>query len=298
MNYRYFIRYLGMICFFFGLTACPVYLFPLFVDFSSVYAGDSALNQDAGVVEEQKITVAEKAMEEAGSKQPPARKEMSDEYDNVTEEQAASGEGPHVADPLEPWNRAMYHFNDKVYFWVLKPVTEGYKYVLPEDVRGLFKSFYNNIKAPIRIMNNLLQGKLDYAGIELVKFFINSTVGVGGLRDCATECFNIKGRDADFGQTLGKYGMGHGFYFVWPFIGPSSARDSVGLGFDWTLKPTTYLGDTGWFNQVNIGIYVHSAVNTASFHLGDYEALKGAAIDPYLAIRDAYIQYREKALKQ
>jgi phospholipid-binding lipoprotein MlaA len=221
-----------------------------------------------------------------------------DEYGNVTEEQAVSGEGPRVADPLEPWNRAMYNFNDKVYVWLLRPAAEGYEYVLPEGIRGIFSSFYKNIKAPVRIINNLLQGKPGYAGIELAKFVINSTIGVAGFRDCATECFNIKGREADFGQTLGKYGMGHGFYFVWPFIGPSSARDSVGWGVDWTFKPTTYLGGSEWFNPENVGLYVHESVNTLSFHIGEYEALKGAAIDPYIAMRVIYIQYREKLLKE
>lgn len=295
MNYRKLMRYRGRMCLFAGYMACLIFAFTLLPGFLSVSAADHARGQDAGIVEEQQKL--EKGADKTGSDKPDTKGKPSDEYDNVTEEQVGSGEGPRVADPLEPWNRAVYHFNDKVYFWALKPVAEGYKYVLPEGIRGLFSSFYKNIRAPIRIVNNLLQGKPEYAGIELAKLFINSTVGVGGLRDCATECFNIKGRDADFGQTLGKYGMGHGFYFVMPFIGPSSARDSVGWGVDWTLKPTTYLGNE-WIDPQNVGLYVHEAVNTTSFRLGDYEALKGAAIDPYLAMRDAYIQYREKVLKQ
>jgi phospholipid-binding lipoprotein MlaA len=268
----------------------------LFAGLSTVYAADPVPDSGTGIVEEQKK--AEKSVSEAGSEQSAAEKKPSDEYDNVTEEQAGSGEGPRIADPLESWNRAIYHFNDKVYFWALKPAAQGYKYVFPEGIRGLVSNFYQNVRAPIRIVNNLLQGELGYAGIELAKLFINSTVGVGGLRNCATECFNIKGRDTDFGQTLGKYGMGHGFYLVWPFLGASSARDSVGWGVDWSLKPTTYLGGSEWINPENVGLYVHEAVNTTSFRLGDYETLKEAAIDPYLAIRDAYIQYREKMLKQ
>jgi phospholipid-binding lipoprotein MlaA len=290
------IQYWEKICFLLGSMACLIFLFSLFPGFLSVYAADPAKGQDAGVVEEQQK--AEKGINEVKQDQSAVREKPSDEYGNVTEEQAGSGEGPRVPDPLEPWNRAMYHFNDKVYFWALKPAAEGYKYVLPEGIRGLFSSFYKNIKSPIRIINNLLQGEPGYAGIELAKFFINSTVGVGGLRDCATECFNINGREADFGQTLGIYGMGHGFYLVWPFLGPSSARDSVGWGVDWALKPTTYLGGSEWINPENVGLYVHESVNTTSFRLGDYETLKGAAIDLYVAMRDAYIQYREKALKK
>jgi phospholipid-binding lipoprotein MlaA len=296
MNCRGLIQYFEIIYFPIEKMACLIFLFHLIIGFSTVYAAGPARSPEAGVAEEQQIV--EKSADDALPNKPAAREEPSDEYGNVTEEQVVSGEGPHVADPLEPWNRAIYHFNDKVYFWALKPVATGYKYVLPEGIRGLFSNFYKNIRAPIRILNNFLQGRPGYAGIELAKLLINSTIGVGGLRDCATECFNIKGRDADFGQTLGKYGIGHGFYFVWPFLGPSSARDSVGWGGDWALKPTTYLGGSEWINPVNIGIYAHEAVNTTSFHIGDYETLKGAAIDPYVAMRDAYIQYRAKALKQ
>jgi phospholipid-binding lipoprotein MlaA len=220
----------------------------------------------------------------------------SDEYGDVRED-ANGGEGPHIADPLEPWNRAMYHVNDKLYFWVLKPVATGYKYVVPEKVRGLFSSFYENLKAPIRIVNNLLQGKPGYAAIELSKFLINSTVGVGGLRNCAKECFGINGRDADFGQTLGKYGVGFGFYIVWPLLGPSSPRDTVGWVGDRFLTPQNYYSSE-LTTVESVGLFAHEKVNYISFHLGDYEALKGAALDPYIAMRDAYVQYRRKVIEE
>ncbi len=229
--------------------------------------------------------------EEAGA----AGEKSPDAYGNVTAEQTGA-EGARIADPVEPWNRAMYHFNDKLYFWVLKPVTKVYKRALPEGFRGLISNFYQNVKAPVRIVNNLLQGKPKYAGIELGRFLLNSTVGVGGLRDCATECFGIKGRDADFGQTLGRYGVGFGFYIVWPFLGPSSPRDTVGWVADRALTPTTYV-TSQWISPISVGIYAHEKVNYLSFHIGDYEALKAAAIDPYVAMRDAYVQYREKALQ-
>jgi phospholipid-binding lipoprotein MlaA len=229
----------------------------------------------------------------------PAPAKPSDEYGNVTAEEAeaTTGKGAQIADPIEPWNRAMYHFNDKLYFWVLKPVTRGYKAAVPEDFRGLFSNFYKNLESPMRIVNNMLQGKPGYAGKELVRLVINSTIGVGGLRDCAGECFGIKGRNADFGQTLGKYGVGFGFYLVWPVLGPSSPRDTVGFVGDWLLRPATYLS-SNFFDPVSMGLYVHESVNTTSFHLGDYEALKGAAIDPYVAIRDAYVQHRTEVLKR
>ena len=227
----------------------------------------------------------------------------SDEYGNVEGEEAASGEGAAISDPIEPWNRAIFQFNDKLYFWAMKPVAQGYGYILPEDIRFLINNFYQNIRAPIRIVNNLLQGKPKYAGLELARLLINSTVGVAGFKDCATECFGITGRDADFGQTLGKYGLGPGFYIVWPFVGPMSARDSVGFAVDWNLSPTTYVywpsssqGDL--INPLSVILYAHRVINYTSFHIGDYEMIKGAAIDPYVAIRDVYAQSRKKAVEK
>ena len=225
----------------------------------------------------------------------------ADEYGNVTEGETATGEGAQISDPIEPWNRAMYHFNDKLYFWALKPVAQGYGYILPEDIRGLIGNFYQNIKAPIRIVNNLLQGNPGDAGREFARLLINSTVGVGGLRDCAKDCFGITGRDADFGQTLGKYGLGPVMYIVWPFIGPSSARDTVGFAGDWMLSPTTYViwpesAKDDLINPLSIILFAHNKINYTSFHIGDYEALKAAAIDPYVAMRDFYAQYRKKMI--
>lgn len=229
--------------------------------------------------------------------------EKADEYGNVVESETGTDEGAHIADPIEPWNRAMYHFNDKLYFWALKPAAQGYGYVLPEDIRVLISNFYQNIRAPIRIVNNLLQGKPGYAGLEFTRLLINSTIGVAGFRDCATECFGISGRDADFGQTLGEYGLGPGFYIVWPFVGPMSARDSVGFAVDWNLSPTTYVvwpsssqGDL--INPLSIILFAHRMLNYTSFHIGDYETIKAAAIDPYVAIRDAYAQSRKKAIEK
>jgi phospholipid-binding lipoprotein MlaA len=231
---------------------------------------------------------------EAGSN-PAAVQNPSDEYGNVTVEAAGEGEDLRIADPIEPWNRAMYHVNDKLYFWLLKPVAKGYKYAVPEDVRGIFSNFYKNLKAPIRIVNNFLQGKPGYAGLELARFLINSTVGIGGLKDCAKECFGVNGRDAEFGQTLGRYGVGFGFYIVWPVLGPSSPRDTIGLVGDRMLTPTTYISSE-WMSPESTGLFIHEKINYTSFHIGDYEAIKGAAIDPYIAMRDAYVQYRKKML--
>jgi phospholipid-binding lipoprotein MlaA len=280
-----------------GPAISLILLLFLFLGCPNLHAAPDSPDPDSSAVIN--VPAVEKQSEETGFvTAATAEKSSDDEYGNVTEEEAGVGEVMHIADPVEPFNRAMHHFNDKVYFWVWKPVAHGYKYVVPEGMRGIFSNFYENIKAPIRIVNNLLQGKPQFAAIELAKFFINSTIGVGGLRDCAKECFGINGRYADFGQTLGKYGVGFGFYLVLPFLGPSSPRDGVGWLVDWTLRPTTYISTSEWFSPISVGLYVHEKINDTSFHLGEYEMIKEAAIDPYVAVRDIYIQYRTKLIER
>ncbi len=219
-------------------------------------------------------------------------KAAGDEYGNVTEAETAGErvEEPRVRDPLERYNRAMFKFNDKLYFWVLEPVTRGYKKAVPEDFRVLINNVYKNVLSPIRIVNSLLQFKVKEAGVDLTRFVVNSTVGVGGLRDVGS-CMGLNEHDEDFGQTLGFYGVGPGFYVVWPVLGASTARDSVGLVGDYFLSPLVYVP----FYPA-VGIWMHDRVNALSFRLGDYEALKKAAVDPYIAVRSAYYQNRQAAI--
>jgi phospholipid-binding lipoprotein MlaA len=215
--------------------------------------------------------------------------------DYVEEEKAP--EKADIADPLESFNRAMYHFNDKFYFWVLKPVARGYGKVVPEVARIGVRNFFSNIASPIRIVNSVLQAKFVGAVKELGRFAINTVWGIGGLMDLASEnTINLPKQDADFGQTLGIYGLGQGFYIHWPILGPSSPRDTVGMIGDAFLHPFTYFNETRVL-VVWAGIKVVETVNTTSLSIGDYESLKSAAVDPYVAIRDAYVQYRLKKIK-
>jgi phospholipid-binding lipoprotein MlaA len=199
-----------------------------------------------------------------------------------------------IADPLEPFNRAMYHFNDKLYFWVLKPVAQGYRKVVPEVARIGVGNFFANITFPIRFVNCLLQVNFRGAASELGRFVINTLWGIGGLLDLAShQDINLSKQDEDFGQTLGVFGLGQGFYINWPILGPSSPRDTLGLVGDIFLHPIYYLAP--W--DVSLGIRTYEKVNDTSLSIGDYESLKEAAIDPYVAIRDAYVQYRQKKVK-
>ncbi len=201
---------------------------------------------------------------------------------------------PAIADPIEPLNRALFAFNDKAYFWVMKPVAQGYRKIVPETARISVRNFFRNITTPVRFVNNLLQGKIRNAGVELLRFAINSTGGIGGLFDPARDDFQLLPRDEDLGQTLGKYGLGHGLYIVLPLLGPSSLRDAAGLAGDSFLDPLNYVDDA----EVAIGAKVWKAENEVSLRIGEYEDLKKSAIDPYVAVRDAYSQYRAKQVKE
>jgi phospholipid-binding lipoprotein MlaA len=201
---------------------------------------------------------------------------------------------PSIADPIEPLNRALFVFNDKAYFWVMKPVAQGYRAVVPEGVRLSVRNFFSNISMPIRFVNNLLQGKIRNSGVELLRFAINTTAGLGGLFDPAKNDFHLSPRDEDLGQTFGKYRLGHGLYIVLPLLGPSSLRDAIGLAGDAFLDPVYYVGNT----EVIVGAKVLKTENEVSLRIGEYEDLKNSAIDPYVAVRDAYSQYRAKKVKE
>jgi phospholipid-binding lipoprotein MlaA len=199
-----------------------------------------------------------------------------------------------IADPIEPWNRAMFQFNDKLYFWVLKPVARGYNKVAPEPMRVSVRNFFRNVTMPIRFVNCLLQGKLAGAGIELSRFLLNSIIGLAGFFDVAKSRFKLNARNEDLGQTLGVYGMGGLMYIVWPFLGPSNVRDTVGFAGDSFLNPVNYLNPF----EAAFGAQAYDRVNSTSLELGTYEDLKKSSLEPYIAVKDAYIQYRKAQIKK
>jgi len=204
---------------------------------------------------------------------------------------------PVVNDPLMGWNRFWFTFND--YFYTgIKPLALGYKYAVPEFARTGFKNIYDNFTFPIRFLNALLQLDLTKAAREFGRFMLNSSFGLCGFFDLAKSDPNLQPGDEDFGQTLGYYGMGEGFYIVWPFLGPSSARDTVGLVGDVAANPLTWMfglwnyegQDQLWYLS-----YVVSAgnrFNRLPDQIDNYEAMKKSAIEPYVSMRDFYIQYR------
>jgi phospholipid-binding lipoprotein MlaA len=213
-----------------------------------------------------------------------------DDYANDTFKE----ERVEIADPLEPFNRAMHQFNDKLYFWALKPIAQGYKAVVPEPARISVKNFFANLGFPARFLSCVLQADLSRAATETGRFTINTIWGIGGLMDPSSgKELDLQMQDTDLGQTLGVWGVGQGFYIVWPVFGPSSPRDSVTIAGDYFLYPVSYISP--WY--AGVGVKAYEEINATSLRIGDYEALKDAAIDPYVAFRDAYAQYRFKKVK-
>ena len=217
------------------------------------------------------------------------------ELDDFAEfEEEFNAEALHVADPFMPVNRAIFTFNDRLYFWILKPVAQGYNFVLPDFFRKGVKNFFSNLLTPMRFTNCVLQGKATPAGTEAVRFFTNTTIGILGVWDPALDVFDLTVSDEDLGQTFGAYGIGNGFFIMWPFLGPSTLRDSIGWLGDTYVNPITYL-DT-WEAAIAVGLY--RRFNDLTFRIGDYEAIKQASIDPYTAVRDGYIQFRNSLIDQ
>jgi len=204
-------------------------------------------------------------------------------------EEAFGDEEPlQVWDPIEPVNRGIFWFNDKLYFYLLKPVARGFR-VVPEPARVSVANFFDNLATPVRFLNSLFQGKLNDASDELARFMFNTTFGIAGLFDIAKTEGGVSRKEEDFGQTLGHYGAGPGFYLVLPVFGPSSARDAVGRVGDYFLDPLTYtLGQ--W---ERIGAKAVDKENDLSLDKDTYEGIKRDELDPYLFIRNAYAQRRQ-----
>ncbi len=211
--------------------------------------------------------------------------DFEDEFGDE-EEDTAPSQG--IADPLKYWNVMWFQFNDKVYFWVMKPVSKVYAFVLPEAPRKGIRNFFKNLGMPGRFFNCLFQGRLKGSGIELARFGVNTTVGLLGLFDPAHHWLDLKAQNRDGDQTLAKARIGKGIYLTWPAFGPSSIRGTFGLAIDTVLNPATFLPGIGAFAKIN------------NISLGEdhYESVIEASINPYVGIRDGYVQYRNQKAEE
>ena len=207
-----------------------------------------------------------------------------------------------IYDPLEPFNRTMFKFNNGLYDYVFRPVSKGYVKVTPAPVRVGLGNFFTNLKFPIRFVSTLLQGKLKHAGLEVKKFYVNTVAGLGGFIRISDDVPDIADLPSeDLGQTFGVWGIHNGPYLVLPVLGPGTARDTVGLVGDYFLNPMhwnqlQHADDYHWWWDT--ALQATDTVSSLPELLKLYDEEKKAALDPYLSVRSAYIQYRDASVKK
>lgn len=205
-----------------------------------------------------------------------------------------------VADPLEPVNRAFFWFNEGLYFAVLRPVSRGYRFLVPKPLREGIANAFDNIRFPVRLANHLLQARFEDAGLETGKFLLNTTAGVGGLLKVSEKFPALAEVPAsDTGQTLALWGVPHGFYIVWPVLGPASLRETVGMAGDMALNPVTWTGfifGGGFFwggPAWTSAITGAQALSDLPQRMDAYDAATKNALEKYIAAREAWSQVRE-----
>ncbi len=221
---------------------------------------------------------------------------VSDNFENVPVQK--------VNDPLQGFNRRVFGFNDSLNNYALRPLAHGYAIIVPLPVRTGITNFFDNIQFPVRFVNSVLQGKIKRSAQETGKFVVNSTAGIGGLIRVSDHISGLADVPAeDFGQTLGTWGISPGPYIVIPVLGPSDCRDIVGFVGDYAISPLNwhplgiiqcaYIGDAA-----SIALSGTRYINGLPKSIDTYDQLKSEAVDPYIAMRDAYLSYRAAQLKK
>ncbi len=204
---------------------------------------------------------------------------------------SATPSSPSPADPWESFNRKVWNFNDAVDNAVLKPLAESYRAVVPELVRSGVTNVFGNIGDLWSAANHLLQGKLQ-SGLEMgLRVMTNTVFGLGGLLDPASE-MGLTRRSEDFGQTLGRWGVGSGPFLVLPLLGPSTVRDAAGLTIDRQASASTLVDSS----NASVGISALELVNLRADLLATTRLLDGAALDKYSFVRDAFLARRLSAV--
>lgn len=232
--------------------------------------------------------------------------------DDLFDPFAKGGEGTvEEYDPWEPFNTKIFEFNRQVDRWVLKPVAKGYDFVMPNAAQVGISNFFYNLRFPPRLFNNLFQGKFRGAGVEVGRFLLNSTFGLGGFFDVAKD-LDIKTPEEDTGQTLGFYGVPPGPYVVLPLLPPFNVRDLTGFIGDIALNPINWLvapiievqgvpsliahKNRMTSTVVQLGGRVEEIVNERSLNLEKFQGVEEATLDLYTAVRNAYLQKRARAI--
>ncbi|WP_199252613.1 MlaA family lipoprotein [Chachezhania sediminis] len=206
-------------------------------------------------------------------------------------EEVSSG----VYDPLEKMNRATHQFNRGMDRILFRPASKGYVVVIPQSVRTSVSYFAENLGKPAETVDYILQGKLKEAGVTVLRFVTNLTMGIGGLGDPATE-LGIPNYDTDFGEVLYTWGVGEGPYVELPFFGPSTARDSAGLVVDFFTNPIAYATGDQTFRYVRYGSYILDQLNSRGTYSELIDSILYGSADSYSQARIIYLQTRRYEL--
>ena len=208
----------------------------------------------------------------------------------------AVAEFQQINDPLEPFNRGMFDFNQKLYDYGLTPAAQVYRAVLPQWGRDRIADMLGNLKSPVTLLNDILEGNFSRGGITLLRFVLNSTFGVGGIMDVATP-MGLPGHNADAGQTLAVWGVGEGFYLVLPLFGPSNPRDGLGLGIDSVSDPLSWYLNDNHMRWVSTTRFLVNGLSAYEAHMDQFADVKRSSLDYYSAMRSLYRQYRDSQIE-
>lgn len=209
--------------------------------------------------------------------------------------------GLEVSDPLEGLNRYTFAFNDFLYQNVMDPIAATYMAITPDPVEVAANNFFANLGYPVRLVGNLLQGRLEGAWVETGRFAINSTVGIAGIRTPADDVDGFAPiKPEDIGQAFGAWGFGEGPYLVLPLLGPSNVRDFGGLIADRSVNPLkepfSVIRHWGW--EWELALDATDFITSSPDKLERYRELKGEAIDPYSSLKNGYTQFRRNAVSE
>lgn len=200
-----------------------------------------------------------------------------------------------VSDPFEKFNRGTFTLNHGLYTYVFRPISKGYQAIIPKPVRTGIHNAFENVKFPVRFVNDTLQGDFKRAGYETGRFVVNTVVGVGGIGRPSDHIPALADIPAgDTGQTFAKWGIANGPYIVLPILGPSTVRDTFGLAGDYALNPVNWV--TIWYGGYawTLAIPSTNTLRALPVQMDAYDAATKDSLDRYLAARSSYIQYRNE----
>ena len=235
---------------------------------------------------------ATEAPAEAGAGLAPETDDLAELDDSWLDEDDL-GPDPAERDHTPRWNRRVFAFNEGFLRWVMRPISRGYQAITPRFVREMIVRGFDNLESPVILANDLMQLDPCRAGRTLGRFALNSTVGIAGFFDVASE-MGVPRHDTDFGETLGRYGVRSGSFFMLPVLGPSTARDTFGELVDTALRPEVWL--LGGFPR--LAVTGSDGLSTYDIQAERLDALRETSVDFYAALRSAYLMDRDARVEE